>query len=134
MPSPKRYCVYCGRVANRCQCAADNSRMRQFLAIVHAPYRSLWRDTPYKRGVPPQIKRRERATARRHYGTWYETLVERYGTACQHCHITDTKLVLDHVVPVAKGGLSELKNMQLLCEECNTVKGKLTYDCRPPND
>ena len=133
MTTTKRYCVYCGRVAHRCECAKDNSRLYRFLAIINAPYQPLWRDTPYKRGVPPQIKRRERATARRNYKMWVATLIERHGEACQHCHRTNAKLVLDHVIPVAKGGLSELENMQLLCTSCNTTKGKLTYDCRPPN-
>jgi 5-methylcytosine-specific restriction endonuclease McrA len=121
-------------VAHRCACRDDDSRLRRFLAIIHAPYHPQWRDTPYKRGVPPQIKRRERAPARRHYTTWYTALAEQYGAACQHCGTTETKLVLDHVIPVAKGGLSELGNMQLLCESCNTTKGKLAYNCRPPSE
>jgi 5-methylcytosine-specific restriction endonuclease McrA len=38
--------------------------------------------------------------------------------------------VLDHVIPVAKGGQSVLENLQLLCAECNRLKGKLVIDCR----
>ena len=134
MPTAKRYCAYCGRVAHRCTCADDDSRLRRFLAIIHAPYQPLWRGTPYKRGVPPQIKRRERATVRRNYKAWQDALVEHYGPTCQHCQADEAKLVLDHVIPVAKGGLSELTNMQLLCAECNTAKGKLAYDCRPSSE
>ena len=40
------------------------------------------------------------------------------------------KLVLDHVIPIAKGGLSRFENLQLLCAECNRIKGKLMIDCR----
>jgi 5-methylcytosine-specific restriction endonuclease McrA len=32
---------------------------------------------------------------------------------------------VDHIVPVALGGKSELRNYQLLCAECNLGKGKL---------
>jgi 5-methylcytosine-specific restriction endonuclease McrA len=131
MPTAKRYCAYCGHIAHRCGCAEDNSRLRRFLAIIHAPYQPLWHDTPYKRGVPPQVKRRERTIARRNCDAWYTALAERYGARCQHCQAHDAKLTLDHVLPIAKGGASDLTNMQLLCAKCNTAKGKLAYDCRP---
>lgn len=133
MPTVKRYCAYCGRVAHRCACGAANSRLRRFLAIIHAPHRPLWRDAPYKRGVPPQVKRHERAIARRHHDAWHTALVACYGAMCQHCRATGVPLVLDHVVPVAKGGKSDLSNLQLLCAACNAAKGKLAYDCRPPS-
>lgn len=86
--------------------------------------------TPCKRGVPPQIKRRERRTLRRHYTDWYTALVTRYGERCLNCG-ADSDLVIDHVVSVAKGGLSQFDNLQLLCATCNTLKGKLCIDCRP---
>ncbi|MEL6272546.1 MAG: HNH endonuclease signature motif containing protein, partial [Chloroflexota bacterium] len=84
----------------------------------------------YKRGVPPQVKRRERAIAKRNYNAWYAALVEQYGKVCLHCGATDD-LKIDHVVSVARGGKSEYENMQLLCATCNTAKSKLVYDCRP---
>lgn len=87
------------------------------------------RATPYKRGVPPQVKRRERYTLRKHYAAWFTTLTERDGARCQHCGAEDA-LVLDHVVSIARGGRSELDNLQILCAACNTAKGKLVYDCR----
>jgi 5-methylcytosine-specific restriction endonuclease McrA len=124
------YCVYCGRVAHRCKCDQPESRLNRFLRRAGASYTPAWRDAPYKRGVPPQIKQHERATLRKHYRTWHAALVERYGARCQHCGAEDT-LVLDHIVPVARGGKSELSNLQLLCPACNTAKGKLAYDCRP---
>ena len=86
-------------------------------------------DTHYKRGVPPQIKRRERATLRKQYTQWYSALVEQYGEQCLNCADTDN-LAIDHILPIAKGGLSQFDNLQLLCAECNRIKWKLWIDCR----
>jgi|GEM_PF-1455719 len=131
----KRYCSYCGRVAHRCKCDVDNSDLHQFFVRSTRkdnPYYPEWMTTHYKRGVPPQIKRKERYTLRKYYSEWYEALVAQYGEKCLNCGITaeDSKLVLDHIISIAKGGLSELDNLQILCEECNRIKGKLCIDCR----
>jgi 5-methylcytosine-specific restriction endonuclease McrA len=128
-----RYCAYCGRVEHRCHCTAENSRTRQFFARGQIPFSPLWLDKPYKRGVPPQIKKRERLTLRRHFTAWYAALVETYGAQCANCGVaaTEMNLVVDHVLSIAKGGLSTQDNLQLLCVECNRIKGKLCIDCRP---
>jgi 5-methylcytosine-specific restriction endonuclease McrA len=79
--------------------------------------------------VPPQIKRRERQILRRNYEQWFVELIKRYGDSCLNCG-ADSNLVIDHIVPIAKGGLSEFDNLQLLCESCNRLKGKHVFDCR----
>lgn len=84
---------------------------------------------PYKRAVPPQIKRRERQILRANYGSWHGQLAEAFGERCANCGETEA-LVLDHVLPIAKGGRSRLDNLQLLCATCNRIKGKLVIDCR----
>lgn len=126
------YCAHCGRVAHRCQCAAENSRLRQFLARRPAEYQPLWRNDPYKRAVPPQIKQKERAILRKNYDVCFAELAEQYGEQCANCGLSsdDTKLVLDHIISIAKGGKSEIDNLQILCAECNRIKGKLCIDCR----
>lgn len=52
--------------------------------------------------------------------------------ACRHCGITvhwpngkhlPTEATIDHVVPIAKGGLHIYSNVQCLCRRCNTAKG-----------
>lgn len=123
------YCYYCGHVAHRCQCLQADSSLRKFLAVNETEYQAHHLNTPYKRGVPPQIKRRERQTLRRNYKQWYTDLVKTYDEHCLHCGAMEN-LVIDHVIPIAKGGLSELANLQLLCATCNRLKGKLTFDCR----
>ena len=127
----KRYCAYCGRVAHRCQCAEEDSRLRQFLERGSKAYQPSWMDAPYKRGVPPQIKKRERAILRKNYEAWFSELAERDGEHCANCGLSaeDTKLVLDHIISIAKSGKSELENLQILCAECNRIKGKLCVNC-----
>lgn len=124
------YCRYCGRVQHRCACADEASRLRQFLARnPHCQYTPHWMTAPYQRGVPPQVKRRERAILRKHYRAWYADLVAVAGEQCAHCGTSDPPLVIDHVLSIAKGGKSIRDNLQLLCAECNRLKGKLWYDC-----
>lgn len=38
------------------------------------------------------------------------------------CLSINNKLQYDHIVPLAKGGLNDISNMQLLCENCNKLK------------
>jgi len=133
MPETKQYCVFCGRVAHRCQCDKPDSDIRRFMERGGSTYQPTYRDTHYKRGVPPQIKKRERATMRKHYQVWYKQLADTYGEVCLNCGATDN-LVVDHIMSIAKGGLSVPDNLQLLCSTCNGIKGKLIIDCREALD
>ena len=55
----------------------------------------------------------------------------RDGGRCRHCGITDSEAVArsgahlhyDHIVPYSRGGMSNVDNIQLLCESCNLRKG-----------
>lgn len=129
------YCSYCGRVAHRCLCDTENSNLHKFFAKQSPKpesYYPHWMDSSYKRGVPPQIKRKERYQLRKHYSEWYLALSQVYGEICLNCNVTvtDSKLVLDHIISIAKGGQSQLDNLQILCADCNRLKGKLCIDCR----
>lgn len=123
------FCGYCGRLTHRCRCHAPESDLLRFMAVGERTCAPLKRLRPYKRAVPPQIKQRERQTLRRNYHDWFQRLSADYGERCANCATAD-ELVLDHIVPIAKGGLSQLDNLQILCATCNRIKGKLAIDCR----
>lgn len=129
MPASPSYCGYCGRISRRCVCHRAGSALQRFAQRGGQNAAPVQRGTPYKRGVPPQIKRAERRAQQRHYKIWYAALVETYGECCFNCGAADD-LALDHVLPIAKGGRSALSNLQLLCAACNRLKGKLVIDCR----
>ena len=50
-----------------------------------------------------------------------------YGKPCRYCSrkMTLRNMVCDHIIPLAKGGDSVIKNLQLICKSCNTRKGPL---------
>lgn len=49
---------------------------------------------------------------------------QRDGYRCRECGATNkqTRLHVDHIKPVAKGGTNDISNLQTLCEECNMAK------------
>lgn len=59
---------------------------------------------------------------------WVE-LCDFYGNICLCCK-WPKPLTVDHVVPVSKGGTSDISNIQPLCLECNSAKRDRTIDYR----
>lgn len=51
-------------------------------------------------------------------------VLERDRFRCRRCGATsdEARLVIDHIVPVAQGGLNEFQNLQALCRPCNAGK------------
>lgn len=49
------------------------------------------------------------------------------GASCAACGVTED-LVVDHVVPVVRGGSCEEENLQALCDPCNRAKGRKTME------
>ena len=56
-------------------------------------------------------------------------LCNKYGYKCLCCN-KKRKLAADHVIPVSKGGTSNIENIQPLCGPCNSKKGTKTTDYR----
>lgn len=61
----------------------------------------------------------------------WKSLIEHYGGKCLCCGRDDVKLTADHVVPVSKGGSSNIDNIQPLCQSCNSKKKDKVIDYRP---
>lgn len=74
-------------------------------------------------------KRYERAAAVKDFDALFIAIGRRDGFKCAACGSVDN-LQLDHVEPVALGGETHPRNLQLLCQPCNLRKGERTIDYR----
>jgi 5-methylcytosine-specific restriction endonuclease McrA len=62
------------------------------------------------------------------YIQWVE-LCKRYHNKCLSCN-KKKRLTPDHVIPISKGGTSNISNIQPLCGSCNSSKGTKIVDYR----
>lgn len=63
-------------------------------------------------------------------------ILRRDNHACRYCGAgaPDTKLVVDHVIPVALGGSDEPSNLVTACEPCNSGKSAMAPDAPVVDD
>ena len=61
----------------------------------------------------------------------FKDLCNHFGNKCLCCGRDDVKLTADHVIPVSKGGTSNIGNIQPLCQACNSSKHDRIIDYRP---
>src|ERR1700733_3039499 len=56
-----------------------------------------------------------------------QLIFDAYGKPCRYCTriIVAQNLVINLRVPMAKGGSSDLDNLQPICQRCNGMKGSL---------
>jgi len=54
------------------------------------------------------------------YGEW-ELLQKQYGNKCACCR-EKKPLEADHIIPLSKGGVNTIENIQPLCRNCNAMK------------
>ena len=38
------------------------------------------------------------------------------------------KKTIDHIMPLSRGGTNDIKNLQLACKRCNSMKSNMTMD------
>lgn len=80
---------------------------------------------------------RRRARKQGNGGTFtamqWRVLCQKYNYRCLCCgkHEPDIKLTIDHVIPIVRGGINTIDNIQPLCGECNSSKGDKLIDYRP---
>ena len=76
-----------------------------------------------KRINRPNLKRKPLTRSIRH------EVFKRDNYRCVECGATnkDTRLHVDHIIPVAQGGTDELDNLQTLCEACNLSKSNRAW-------
>ena len=96
MPLP-RPCVDCGVIARATRCVeCSRIKERKRVSRVARGYDHYWRELSKKmRAAQPY---------------------------CSRCASTKD-LTLDHIVPLAQGGVSDQSNAMVLCRKCNSEKG-----------
>lgn len=96
-------------------------------------YQNAWREANPERLA--MILRNNRANRKGAVGlvslSEWTALVDRYHGRCLCCgKVTD--LTMDHVVPLSKGGMNDIGNVQPLCQSCNSAKFDRHIDYRMP--
>lgn len=62
---------------------------------------------------------------------WF-ALCNQFGNVCVCCGEQE-RLTVDHIIPITKGGTSDIGNLQPLCKSCNSRKGdRIIIDYRLP--
>ena len=86
----------------------------------HKPaYAELWDRCVYELLYDPEI-----------FVTEFCALLEKYEYRCLACGSKD-HIVVDHVIPLSRGGMNTIDNLQPLCFTCNAKKHAKTIDYRP---
>lgn len=52
-----------------------------------------------------------------------------YSQECVYCHeeLDVYNMGVDHIVPLEAGGTNNMRNLQIICQRCNTRKGPLKH-------
>jgi 5-methylcytosine-specific restriction endonuclease McrA len=90
----------------------------------------------YRRRHPEKIRvlnanyatRKTKAGGHLSEAQWLE-LCSKHNHRCLRCK-KRKKLTPDHIIPVSKGGTSNVENIQPLCKSCNSIKNDGTTDYR----
>ena len=103
---------------NKQKVAPSRLRYQQNNRQQHNEYARLYRDRALTNGG--KFTRDE----------WLD-LCQKFGNKCLCCGRDDVKLASDHVIPISRGGSSNIDNIQCLCKSCNSSKGDKYIDYRP---
>lgn len=77
----------------------------------------------FKQCLTTSTNRRNRVSLKRNKKL-FQSLLYKYKFKCVHCGEKEpSKLTIDHIKPVSKGGSDEFSNLQILCKSCNSRKG-----------
>lgn len=102
------------------------------------PERAKARITEWKRRNPEHaraLRHAHKAKIRNTNGTYkaahWKAMCAWFGNRCLACHVV-APLVVDHVIPLSRGGTNTIDNLQPLCATCNHRKYANTVDYREP--
>ena len=110
-----------------------NQRWRQNNLERDSEHRRQYRQSnPEGVSARGQRRRTKKSAAGGSYtAAQWKDLCNHFGNKCLCCGRDDVGLTADHVIPVVKGGTSNIDNLQPLCLRCNQSKGSKTIDYRP---
>lgn len=119
-----RTCSYCGEPdengGDHPACKASSLAADLEWERVHGE--EYWRRANEPHPRPRTELERRRAKATNRTKRFRAPVFARDGYKCRICGATE-KLVLDHIVPISKGGCDDPSNLQTLCWSCNSRKG-----------
>lgn len=98
---------------------AWNKGKRNPDALYNTPGYRNWQKNSRNRS----IKRLKKESGLHTFGEW-ELLKKQYGYTCPCCKLSEPqiKLTIDHIIPLCKGGVDLIDNIQPLCLKCNMKK------------
>lgn len=111
-----------------CQCGNTRQLFHDLAAAQAEARRTKGAEIAFVVYLPPMAQQKiyEREGAR----VSLDVLMERYGEKCLDCG-TNEELLVDHIIPLSRGGDSDIENLQVLCRTCNFRKGIKIINYRP---
>jgi 5-methylcytosine-specific restriction endonuclease McrA len=127
-----RFCHKCCQPKDLAEFSANKSRWDNLNTFCKSCQSAAFKNW-YSNNTQHQIqnvKTRQRLQDRSLTKLEIDFIFERDNFKCKHCFITNDehllkfnqRLHLDHIKPLSKGGLTNIKNIQLLCKSCNSKK------------
>ena len=134
------YCKECAKAYKRREYSANPDPIREqkrtqratpeYLEWQRAYLREWRKANPTKAAeYTNRRNRRKEDNGGSHTAEEFKSLCEHYGNRCLCCREAKP-LIADHVIPVVKGGTSDISNIQPLCKQCNQRKNVHIRDYR----
>lgn len=107
-----------------------NSKLNPLQKLVRGVIREYIDEVNQSKGKPSKVKKAKKKSATKPKKSRYISSTVRFAILnrdnyrCVACgaNAKETKLQIDHIIPVSKGGSNNLENLQTLCVDCNRGK------------
>lgn len=110
-----------GPVCKQCKSERDKKYQKQRYTTD-----TVYRERIINKTRQSQDKRRRNAIGTYTYDEW-QSVLDEFNHTCAYCGATGN-LTVDHVIPLASGGLNTISNLVPACERCNKSKGAKDFE------